>query len=215
MGAHFLQSRYTQLTINLSSSLYTQGFILRLQAASQLNDTSWTHKSQLPTLPCPTLLGSGSTGLPCPPFDFSTGPPSEPKILLGEYLLPNEVDNEWKEFEDSLFNSSLPIVKRLSLAIELPTFREIDFGEQVLDDMVLGPSGEETLRQKTPTCLFTQIEWSPDSNFARLFVGGRPSCDASSNKIINAVVDNFDMFSEFRDGIFSYPQAEVSFSKPT
>ena len=175
-----MEERYQQLVVELPVSLYSEGFTLRLRAASYLNDSRWTPENDV-TLPCSTLLGSGTAVLPCQPFDAAFGSGPEPKILLGEYEVP-ESGPERDAYDVSLLRSGVPFLASIRITIQLPVYSAISYQDSALDAM--------GLRSPEPDCLFTQVEWSPDANFARLFVGARPAC-AVPGSIITTTIDNF------------------------
>ncbi len=192
--------RYRQLEVELPTSLYTQGFSLRLRAASYLNDTSWTRVATTATLPCPELLGDGTTNLPCPPFIADAGSSPEPSILHGEYVVPTS-GPEREAYESSLFRRGVPTLGSIRVTIQLPTYRAIAYNDMLLESM--------NLRSPRPKCLFAQVEWSPDANFARLFVGGRPECTVPGTKI-STTIDNFAAnLDSLSNSIFSYPKSKA------
>jgi hypothetical protein len=193
------EERYHQLVVELPSSLYTQGFSLRLRAASYLNDSSWTRSTTAPALPCPALLGNGTNNLPCPPFDEKSASPPAPQLVTGEYVVP-ATGPARDAFDDSLLRRGVPIIGSIRVTMKLPEYSALAFEEATLDAMKLRPP--------TPKCLFTQIEWSPDSNFARLFVGARPACSVPGAEI-SATIDNFaDNLESLSSSIFSYPKIQ-------
>ena len=80
------------------------------------------------------------------------------------------------------------------------------------------------IRPTTPNCLFTQIEWSPDSDFSRLRIGARVPCRKSllnasiteekkSSFTSSVVISNFNKFPEFSKSVFSYPDDPQSINR--
>jgi hypothetical protein len=192
-------AKYYQAVLDLGKhSLYEPNLQIRIRVASYLSDTSWTAWRDASILPCSSLLGAGTDpNLPCP--KSNTGSQivvPEPKIISIFYDVPTKGMTNHQAFHRSVYSNEKPKFLGVKIIFTVPSFKDILFNEDELDQAQLRPINSR--------CLFSQIEWSPDSDFSRLRVGARVSC-GNDGPSFSTSVSNFNEFSEFSGTIFSYP----------